>query len=147
MLKKYTFWLKTAATLQILTAMLHSLSFINKPQGTNDTEKQMITLMTTNKMDMGAGFTPTMYDIITSMSIGFALMLVLGGVINWFLLRKNAGPEILRGIIVINCIVFGISFIANIFLTFLPPIVCTGLIFFTLLISYFSIPRKVSTAG
>ncbi|MFZ1676731.1 MAG: hypothetical protein WAT91_05630 [Saprospiraceae bacterium] len=147
MLKKYTFWLKTAATLQILTAMLHSLSFINKPQGTNDTEKEMITLMTTNKMDMGAGFKPTMYDIITSMSIGFALMLILGGVINWYLLRKKAGPEILRGIIVINCIVFGISFIANFFLTFLPPIVCTGLIFFSLLLAYFTIPRNVSTVG
>jgi hypothetical protein len=147
MLKKYTFWLKTAATLQILTAMLHSLSFINKPQGTNDTEIQMITLMTTNKMNMGAGFSPTMYDIVTSMSIGFAMMLLLGGVINWYLLRKNAGPEILRGIIFINIVVFGISFFTNIFLTFLPPIVCTGLIFFSLLLAYFTIPRKVSTVG
>lgn len=144
MLKKYTFWLKTAATLQILTAMLHSLSFINKPQGTNDTEKEMINLMTTTKMDMGAGFTPTMMDIITSMSVGFALMLLLGGVINWHLLRKNAGPEILKGIIVINIIIFGISFIVNLFFTFIPPIVCTGLIFLTLILAFVTIPKKKS---
>lgn len=142
MLKKYTFWLKTAATLQILTAMLHSLSFINKPQGTNDPEREMINLMTTNKMEMGAGFTPTMMDIITSMSVGFALMLLLGGVINWYLLQKNASPEILKGIIVINILVFGISFIVNYFFTFIPPIVCTGLIFLTLILAFITFPKN-----
>ncbi len=141
MVKNYTFWLKTAATLQILTALLHSLSFINKPQGTNDKEIEMITLMMTNKMDMGAGFTPTMYNIVTSMSIGFALMLVLGGVINWYLLRKKASPEIMRGIIFINIIVFGISFVANCFLTFLPPVVCTGLIFLSLVLAFMTVPK------
>ncbi|MEP6795959.1 MAG: hypothetical protein ABJB16_16645 [Saprospiraceae bacterium] len=145
MLKKYTFWLKIAATLQILTAMLHSLSFIDKPRGTNDAEKEMINLMTTNKMDMGAGFTPTMMDIITSMSVGFALMLLLGGVINWYLLRKKASPEILRGIIIINIIVFGISFVANYFLTFLPPILCTGLIFLCLILAYITVPKNATS--
>ena len=82
-------WLKAASILQILTAAVHSLSFIASPQSTDETEKQMIDLMTTYKMNMGAGFTPTMFDIFNSVSAGFALLFLFGGVMNWYLWRKK----------------------------------------------------------
>ena len=147
MFRRYTFWLKTAATFQILTACLHSVSFFVNQEGSNDAEKEMVNLMSTLRLDMGQGFTPTMNNLITSMSAGFALMLLLGGLINWFLLTKHVGTDILKGVLVINLIVFGITFIANVFLTFIPPIVTTGLIFLFLLIAFFALPRSVNAVG
>ncbi len=143
MIKKYTFWLYTSSVLQILTGLIHSLSFINKPQPTNDTEKELLNLMTSYKMDLGAGFTPTMSDLMTSFSICLMLLLLLGGSMNWFLLRKNPGIEIMRGVILINLIVFGICFVAMFILTFLPPVILAGLIFISLLLAYLTLPRKL----
>ena len=42
---------------------MHSLSFINKPVGDNETEKQMIDLITTHEMNLGSGYTRTFYEI------------------------------------------------------------------------------------
>ena len=142
MIKKYTFWLSTASILQILTALLHSLSFFNNPQPANETESQLLNLMKLYRFDLGAGFTATMNDIVTSMSIGFTLLLFLGGIMNWFLLKKNAGVDILKGVILINLIIFGLCFIAMCCLTFLPPITTTGLIFLALLLAFVTVPRK-----
>src|SRR5258706_9161634 len=110
MIKKYTFWLYAASVFQILAALLHSLSFIMEPQPSNDKEKEMMNLMTTYKMDLGGGFIHSMHEIMTALSICFPLLLLLGGCVNWFLLRKNAGTEIMHGYIRINLIIFGLCF-------------------------------------
>lgn len=47
MLTNYKFWFKTAAWALLVTGLLHSLSLLNKPIGENDSERQMIDLMTT----------------------------------------------------------------------------------------------------
>jgi hypothetical protein len=145
MMKKYTFWLYGATIFQILGAMLHSLSFIMVPKPSNDTEKEMLHLMTTFKMDLGAGFSHSMQDLVTALSICFPLLLLLGGIVNWYLLRKNASVEIMRGYILINLIIFGVCFLSMAFLTFLPPITLTGLVFLCLLLAYITVPRKSLT--
>ncbi|MEO8148000.1 MAG: hypothetical protein ABI723_10205 [Bacteroidia bacterium] len=135
MLKKHTFWLKVTVFFQLFTASAHSLSFINKPVAQNETEKQLIDLMNDYKMEMGAGFTPSMHDLFTGVSAGFTLLFILGGLINWFLLKVKADNNILNGIININLLVYGICFIVNFFFTFIPPIICTGLIFLSLILA------------
>lgn len=142
MFKNYTFWLKASIVFQWLTAMVHSMSLINKMQGSNDTEKQLLDLMNTYHLQAGAGFTPTMQDLMTSFSIGFTLLLIFGGLINLFLLRKKADPVILKGLVGISLIIFGLCFVAMLFLTFLPPIICLGLITVSLLMCYLMIPAQ-----
>jgi hypothetical protein len=112
----------------------------------NETEKQMMNLMNTYKMDLGAGFYPTMSDFMNSFSISFALFLFFGGFILWFLLRNSADAKITKGILGISVIFYGGCFITMVFLTFLPPVICTGLIFMSLVISYFTlrIPSETS---
>lgn len=141
MLKNYTFWIKTAAVLQILTGLIHSLSFFNDPRATNDTERQLVELMSAYRMDLGAGFHPTMSDLFTSMSACFALLYLFAAWINVYLLRKNIGGELWKGLLNIQRFVFGISFVVMVVFTFLPPIVLTGLVFVCLAIARILAPR------
>jgi hypothetical protein len=139
MLKRHTFWLKLAAAFQILTAALHSLSFIMKHEPANETEKQLLDLMYNYKMDDGMGFGPTFQNLFTSMSMAFTLLLLFGGIINIFLLRNKAEIGILKGM---TSILFGICFAVMATLTFLPPIICTGLIFVALLAARLTFPKE-----
>ncbi|HNL39656.1 MAG TPA: hypothetical protein PKL15_00445 [Saprospiraceae bacterium] len=128
MLKSYTFWLKTASVILILTACIHSLSLFNDPVPANDTEKQLIDLMGNYKMDLGAGFQPTMSDLFTSMSVCFSMLYLFGGLLNLYLLRKKAGADLLSGVIRIETLIYGVTFVVFLCFTFLPPIVLAGLV-------------------
>jgi len=139
-------WLKAAIVFQILTSLVHSLSFINEPKPTNDTEKQMLDLMMNYHNDMGAGFTPTMFDIMNGLSAGFALLFMFGGLTNWYLWRSLTNKSTLKGIVLINTIIFGLMFVVNYFLTFLPPIVMSGLVFVFLLMAWITWPKATATA-
>lgn len=128
MLKNYTFWLKTASVLLLLTAGIHGLSLFNDPAPSNDTEKQMLDLMSTYKMDMGAGFQPTMSDFFTSMSACFSLLYLFGGVLNFYLLRKKTDVDLMSGIIKLETVIYGVTFVVFLMYTFLPPVVLSGLV-------------------
>jgi hypothetical protein len=141
MLKSYTFWLKTAAVLQILTAAIHSLSFLADPQGTNDNEKKMLELMQI-KLDAGYGFAPSQWDLFMGLSACFTLAYLLGGLINFYLVQKKVDVAIMKGIILINVIVFGAGFVIMYFFTFIYPVVLTGLVFVLLVASWFTLPKQ-----
>ncbi len=143
MIKTHTFWLKVAALFQLLTSALHSLSFVMKPEPTSETEKQLLDLMNTYKMDGGLGFSPTFQDLFTSMSASFTLLYLFGALLNWFLLRKQASEDILEGVLNIQVLIFGILFVVCAFFTFLPPIVCTGLVFLSLLLASRTFTKSV----
>jgi len=145
MLKRYTFWLSAAVIFQFLTAAFHALSLVIKPEPANDTERQLLTLVTTHKIDAGGGFQPTFSNLFTALSSCFSLLCLLGGLTNGWLLLKHAEPNLMRGILGINVVVFGICFVIMAFFTFLPPIVCTGLIFFNLLAAFIVVPKIEST--
>lgn len=142
MTTKHLIWLKVAIVLQFVTGLFHLLSFLNKSEPRNDNEKQLFDLMTTYKFDLGAGFLRSMEDLMTSFSIAFAILLFFSGILNLFLLKNNLPNKTMKGVILINFIAYLICFISMTLLTFLPPIICTGLITITLLISYFLIQEE-----
>jgi hypothetical protein len=72
---------------------------------------------------------------------------LLGGLTLAFLLRKQAEVGIMKGVVGIHVLVFGICFAVMAVFTFLPPIVLTGLIFLSLLLAYFLIPRQQETSS
>ena len=141
-MKNYTLWLKLAFVFQWLTAAIHSLSFLATPKPANETERQLLDLMDNYRADMGAGFSPSTHEIMTALSACFTLVCLLGGLVNWYLWRKKVGPDIMKGILNINLIVFGICFAVMALLTFLPPIVLTGFIFVFLVIARLTMPRQ-----
>ncbi len=145
-MKKYTTWLKVAAIFQVLTAAFHSISLFVTPIPTNDTEKQLLDLMSTYMMDMGSGFHRSMGDLMTGLSSCFSLVYLLGGLLNWYLVSKKLAPDIFRGVIIINLVIFGIAFGLMVTFTFLPPIILTGLVFTFLLFSWVSIRSRAQKA-
>lgn len=128
MLKRYQFWLWTAIAIMLLNATVHSITLFIHPAPGNEVERQLTELMRTYQMDFGAGFHPTMENLFTALSSCFSLLCLLGGLTNAYLLKKNIDAGILKGIVWINLLVFGICFAIMAVFTFLPPIVLTGLI-------------------
>lgn len=139
MMKKYTFWLKMAIALQFITGFFHLLSFLSKPEPENDSEKQLFDLMSNYRFDLGAGFLRSMEDLMNAFSITFTLLLFFSGAVNLFLLKSNLPSQTIKGVVLINLATYLICFVAMGLLTFLPPIVCVGLIVATLFISYLTL--------
>ncbi len=142
MTKKFSFWIWGLIIFQILTAAVHSLSFISKPTAANETEKQLIDLITNYKLDLGAGFEKSWYHLFMGLSVCFALLFVFGAAINWYFKKKQLDPKLWSGLLLIETIIFGLVFTATLIHTFLLPIICTGLIFVFALGSYFSVSKK-----
>lgn len=140
---KYTTWLKLAIGLQLATALVHALSFLNTPVGTTDQEKMLIELMYTYRMDLGAGYHRTMHEIVNALSACFSLIYFFGGVLNIYLLRQKADPALMKGIFAIELVIFGFAFALMVIFTFLPPIVLTGLVFVFLFGAWVSINERV----
>lgn len=141
MLKRYTFWLTAAVLFQFLTAIFHSLSFFVEPDLDNDTKRHLHELITTYREDMGAGFHPTFFNLFTALSACYPLLCLLGGLTIGYLLLKHTEPNLMRGIIAINLGIFGVCFIVMFFLTFLPPVLMTGLIVVNLLAALLLVPK------
>ena len=139
--RKHT-WLWVATIVQYITAALHSTGFFIEAIPANDTEAQLLKLMKTYKLDLGAGFHPSMDNLFMSMSISFTLLCIFGGILNHFLLKRKPEISLLKGLVVIETIIFGLVFVTMVALTFLIPIICTGLIFLALLGSLLSIRTK-----
>lgn len=142
MLKRYTFWLKTAVIFQLLTGIIHSLSLFISPTPENETERQLFALMSTHKIDMGAGFHQPFQNLVTALSSCFTFLCIFATLINGYLLWKHIGPDVMKGIIGINVVIFGMLFAVMSYLTFLPPIVCSGLIFVSLLVAFMVVPKR-----
>lgn len=128
MLKRYTFWLWMAVIFMFLTGTVHLLSLFFRPEPQDELDRQLIHLMTTYRPDLGPIFHPTPANLFTALSSCFSLLCFLGGLTNAYLLKKKVGAAIMRGILLIDLLVFGICFVMMAVFTFLPPIVLTGLI-------------------
>jgi hypothetical protein len=141
-MKKYATWLKTAAIFQFIAAGIHAITLFVSPPPNNETEKKLFTLMDTYKFDLGAGFYRTMGELTLVLSACFCLVCLLGGLLNWYLLRKNVEPEIMKGVISINILVFGILFGLTATFTFLLAIILIGLIVLFLILSRVTIRKN-----
>jgi hypothetical protein len=140
MFSKYSLWIKTASVFQIITGLIHSIGLFTDMQGQNETEKKMLELMINHKMDMGAGMYHSMMDLFLALSSCFTFLYLLGGINNFYLINKLE-PSELKGYLLINIIIFGVCFGVMLFLTFLPPIILTGIVLLCLLASYFTVPK------
>lgn len=138
----YPTWLKAAAIIQFITAIIHAPTLFITPVPNNETEKQLYILMDTYRFDFGAGFHRTMNELTLALSACFTLLCLLSGLLNWYLLKKKTDPEIMKGVISINLIVFGISFVLIATYAFLAPIILMGLIVLCLLFARITIRKN-----
>lgn len=141
MLKRYTFWLSAAIIFQFVTGILHSMSLFVAATPENETERQLLGLASTYKMNAGAGFAPTYGNLFTAFSSCFTFLCLFAALTNGYLLWKQVEPNVMRGILAINIAIFGVVFLMMTVFTFLPPIICTGLIFVNLMAAYLVVPK------
>lgn len=145
-MKSYTFWLKAAAVVQLVTGAIHSVSFFVEPEAKNETERQLFSLLDGYKFDMGAGFHRSFGDLLTGLSMYMTLSYLLGGVLIFYLLRSRVDAAVMRGVTNIFLAIFGFAFAWMVIFTFLPPIVLTGIVFVLLLIGRLMIGRSPADA-
>lgn len=103
--------------------------------------------MTTYRHDLGAGFRPTTANLVTALSSCFSLLCLLGGLMNAYLLKKRVAAAIMRGVILINLLVFAICFVMMAVFTFLPPIILTCLIVLFLILALVAVLRSSATSA
>ena len=147
MLKRYRFWLWFAVVFLLLNALIHSMTLFIQPAAQDETQRQLFDLMANYKQDFGAGFKRSTKELVTALSASFSMLCLLGGLTLAFLLHKQTKVRIIKGVVGIHVLVFGICFAVMAVFTFLPPIVLTGLIFLSLLLAYFLIPRQPETSS
>ena len=147
MLKRYRFWLWLAVVVLLLNALIHSVTLFIQPAAQDETQRQLFDLMATYKQDFGAGFKRSTNELVTALSASFSLLCLLGGLTLGFLLRKQADVRIMKGVVGIHVLVFGICFAVIAVFTFLAPIVLIGLVLLSLLMAYFLIPRQQETSS
>lgn len=141
MLRRYTFWLIAAVLFMLLSGVMHLITLFLALSPETADEQTLVTLLTTLRLDLGAGFRPTFFEIHTALSASFSLLCFLGGALTGFLLVKDVDLPVMKGVISINLAVFGVLFLLMAWFTYLPPILMTGLIFFNLLAAYILIPN------
>ncbi len=141
MLKRYTFWFTAAVIFQIVTGIIHSLSLFVSPEPQDETARQLYGLVTTYKINMGGGFNPTFGNLVTALSSCFSLLCLFAAATNGYLLFKYTETTVMRGIIGINLVIFGVLFAIMAYFTFLPPIALSGLIFINLLAAFILVPK------
>ncbi len=137
MLSNFSFWIWATIIAQSLTAIFHSISFFAKEKPRNDKEKQLIELVKDYKIDMGAGIKRSFGQLFIGVSTCFTFIYILGAALNWYFLQSGINPEVWKGFILIELIIYGIVFLLQVKFTFLPPIVVTGLVFLFLAGTYF----------
>ena len=140
--KKFSFWIWGLITTQLLTAVFHSISFFISPEPANETEKNLNEVLNNYKMDMGAGINRSLADLILSLSVCFTLICLLAAIINWYFKKKQISNDLWKGLLLIEMIIFGILFLVILKFAFLPPMICTGLIFIFSIGSYISVNSK-----
>jgi len=129
MFENFTFWIWSLVIAQLLTAFFHSLSFIAKPKPKNETERQLIDLISNYKPNMGGGIRRSFNQLFIGVSTCFTMVYTFGAIINWYFMQSEIGGETWKGLLLIELICYGILFILMIRFTFWPPIVVTGLVF------------------
>ena len=142
MLKRYTFWLWIAIAFLLLNTIIHTITLFIQPAPQNEIERQLIQLMTTYHNDFGAGFHPTPQNLFTALSSCFSLLCLLGALMNAYLVKKRVSIEIMRGVLAIDLLVFGICFVVVAIFTFLLPIIMTGLIVVFLTLAFITLLRE-----
>lgn len=85
----------------VLTGLVHSLSLFGNPTPANDTERQLLDLMSNYKMNV-MGSMRSMDNFLHGFSISFMLTALVTGALSLVLVRERAG--LLKRVALVNAI-------------------------------------------
>lgn len=140
--KRFDSAFRAVILFQILTGIIHSLSLFVEREATNPQEAEVLQLMSDYKFDLGGGFKHSIDEIMMAFSICFSLLLFFSAIINFYLLKYKVNGKVMRAVVIANLVTYLICFGAMVSFTFLPPIICTGFIALTLMMSFIFLKER-----
>jgi len=85
----------------VLLGLVHSLSLIGNPQPANETERQLLDLMSNYKFSL-MGSMRSMDNLVRGFSVSFMLGCLVVGIMDWALRRERA--ELLKRVALVNTV-------------------------------------------
>jgi hypothetical protein len=123
---KGTGFFKAGAILLIVTACLHTVGLVQEPVAENETERTMLSLMSSYQMDL-MGKKVTIMDLYTFFSLNFTILTLVIGVFDLWILKQNVGSAFLKKIMMGNVLIWALYLIPLFVWTFLLPQLCIAL--------------------
>src|SRR5271168_224111 len=126
----------------VVLGLVHSLSLIGKQAATNDSERQLLELMSNYKF-MVMGTARTMAEFLRGFSIAFMVGMLGLGVLSLVLLREREG--LLKRVALVNAIVLAVMTANSVRYFFVLPtsFLALGLVLFAL--AWVKLPAEGTT--
>lgn len=90
----------------VVLAIFHFIGFLQQPQPSNDTERTLMELMNTYKMNL-LGVERSMSDLLNGFSLSFSLFNGFIGALSLAALRSQPSQPLIRTLSLINTLGFG----------------------------------------
>ncbi len=131
----------TGAVVLILLGLVHSLSLLEKQVPANETERQLLDLMSNYKFNV-MGSMRSMNDFLTGFSIAFMVGMIGMGVLDLVLARESAG--LLKRVALVNIISLAVMAAVSLRYFFVVPVslIVATLAVFTL--AWLKLPASAS---
>jgi hypothetical protein len=132
---------RTGAVVLILLGLVHSLSLLEKPVPANETERQLLDLMSNYKFNV-MGSMRSMNDFLRGFSIAFMVGMIGLGVLDLVLARERAG--LLKRVALVNVIWLAVMAAVSVRYFFAAPIsfIVATLVIFAL--AWLKLPASAS---
>lgn len=134
-------WFKSGAVVLILFGIVHSLSVIEKIVPANDTERQLLGLMTSYPFNL-AGSMRSMDDLLRGFSICFVVAMIGLGALDLALVRERT--SLVRRLALINTAWIGTMTAVSLRYFFIAPTSFFVVALLAFAVSFVILPRSAS---
>ncbi len=135
---------KAANIILILTGILHLVGHFQEQAPANEKESTLLDLMKNYYFNFG-GMERSMRDIVNALSLSLSLFTFFIALLNLMLLHQLVNQQVLKKIMLINIVFWGVLEIILIRYTIPPPIICYGLAWLCLLVSYLVLSKQTQS--
>jgi hypothetical protein len=131
----------TGAVVLILLGLVHSLSLLEKPAPANDTERQLLDLMSNYKFNV-MGSMRSMNDFLRGFSVSFMVGMIGLGVLDLVLARESAG--LLKRVALVNIIWLAVMAAVSLRYFFAAPISFMVAVLLIFVLAWLKLPASAS---
>ena len=131
----------TGAVVLVLLGVVHSLSLFEKPVPANDTERQLMDLMTNYKFDL-MGSMRSMKGFLRGFSISFMIGILGLGVLDLVLARERT--ELLKRVALVNAVWMATMILVSLRYFFVFPTSCLTAAAIIFALSWLMLPASAS---
>ena len=121
----------------LFLGLVHSISLFNKQDPANDTERQLLNLMTDYRFDV-MGSSRSMHDFLQGFSISFMLAALGFGALD--LVLSGERPALLKRLALVNAVWLALMTTVSIHYFFVVPTACLGATLLVFVLAWIKLP-------